>query len=107
MASSELQDDVKKYLEAKELLAALDKKVSKYRDRILEHMRMLKVRKVEDRAFSITLREMRSEHIYKKDVPPELWSRFAKPSTAEQVVVVDRTKPRPARSPRAAGSSRN
>lgn len=108
MASGELHDDVKRYLEAKELLSALDKKVTKYRERIMDHLKMLKVRKLEDKAFSITVREMRSEHVYRKDVPPEIWSRFAKPSTAEQLVVVDRTKPRPARSrsPRA-GSSRN
>ena len=104
MASSELQDDVKRYLEAKELMAALDKKVAKYRTRILEHMKMLRTQKIDDRAFSVTLREMRTEHIYRKDVPPEIWSRFSKTTAIEQVVVVDKTKPR-ARSPGAASSS--
>ncbi len=98
MASAELQDDVKKYLEAKELLAALDKKVSKYRERIMGHMKMLKTQRLEDRTFTISLRQLKSEHIYRKDVPPEIWSRFAKSSTAEQLVVTDRTKPRRSRS---------
>ncbi len=99
MASAEFQDDVKKYLEAKELLSALDKKVAKYRERIINHMKMLKTRKVEDRTFSATLREMKSEHIYRKDVPMEIWGRFAKSSTIEQLVVTDRLKPKRSRSP--------
>jgi hypothetical protein len=89
-----MDNDVKKYLEAKQLMASLEEKVAKYRQRILEQMHEMGQTKFETPQFKVQLRMMTTEHVSKKDIPPDVWVRYAKPSTIEQLVVTDSTKPR-------------
>ncbi len=89
-----MESDIKKYLEAKQLMASLEEKISKYRMRILEQMHGMQQTRYETGTFKVQLRTMTTEHVSRKDLPPEIWSRFAKPSVIEQVVVTDSSKPR-------------
>ena len=89
-----MESDIKKYLEAKHLLASLEDKIAKYRQRILEQMHSMQQTRYETGTFRVQLRTMTTEHVSKKNLPPEIWSRFAKPSIIEQVVVTDSSKPR-------------
>ena len=89
-----MEGDIKKYLEAKQLLASLEDKISKYRMRIIEHMHQNGQTRIETPQYKVQLRTMTTEHISKKELPVEIWSRYARPSTVEQLVVTDATKPR-------------
>ncbi len=89
-----MEADIKKYLEAKQLMASLEEKIAKYRQRIIDHMHAVQAIKLDVEHYRAQLRTVTTEHISKRDVPLEIWSRFSRPSTVEQLVVVDTTKPR-------------
>ena len=81
--------DVKKYLEAKRLLAELESKVAKYRARILEEMKAKGATRLATPEYKIAIRKMEAEHIRRADVPVDLWARYARPSVSEQLVVTE------------------
>jgi hypothetical protein len=87
-----MDTDVKKYLEAKRLLAELEAKVAKYRGRILEDMKAKGVSRIATAEYKIAIRRVEAEHIRRADVPAELWARYSRPSISEQLVVTESKK---------------
>lgn len=84
--------DIRKYMEAKALMSQLESKIERYRRRILDSMKEMDVKKISTGDYTATIRTMRSEHIYKKDVPSDIWNRYKKESECTQLFVKERKK---------------
>ncbi len=79
--------DIRKYMEAKALISSLEEKAERYRKRILDHMTKEGMTAMKTDDYTAKIRVMRSEHVYKKDVPNEVWNRYKRESEFTQLVV--------------------
>ncbi len=86
------ESDIRKYLEAKALLSTLEEKVERYRRRILDQMQSDGIEELKGADYSAKIRTMRMEHVYKKDVPPDVWNRYKKETRTTQLVVTQKKK---------------
>ena len=86
------ESDIKKYMEAKALMSSLEEKVEKYRRRILDQMQRDGVEELSGADYKAKIRTMRMEHVYKKDVPADIWNRYKKETRSTQLVVSQKKK---------------
>lgn len=81
------ESDIRKYMEAKALISSLEEKADRYRKRIIEHMTKEGLTSVKVDDYTAKMRVMRTEHVYKKDVPSDIWNRYKKESECTQLFV--------------------
>ncbi len=82
-----MESDIRKYIEAKKLMGSLEEKIAKYRSRIMEDLKSKGTTRMTTPDYRVSLRVMKSEHVYKRDVPPDIWDRYKRGSEVEQLVI--------------------
>ncbi len=78
---SKTQETIEKFLEIKKQLSELEKRHEKYRKWIESYMEKEQVMEIEHNHVTIKLSKQQRESVAKKDLPPEIWSKYAKRTT--------------------------
>jgi hypothetical protein len=86
------ESDIRKYIEAKALMSTLEEKVERYRRRILDQMQRDGIDELSGSDYKAKIRTMRMEHVYKKDVPSDIWNRYKKETQSTQLVITQKKK---------------
>lgn len=75
---SKTRETVEKFLEIKKQLSELEKRHEKYRKWIESYMEKEQMMEIEHDNITIKLTKQQRESVSKKDLPPEVWSKYAK-----------------------------
>jgi hypothetical protein len=84
--------DIRKYLDAKAQMAHAEAKVERYRKRIIEAMNNMDRTEIKTDDYTARLRRSRMEHVYKRDVPADIWNRYKKATECVQLFVKESKK---------------
>lgn len=75
---SKTRETIEKFLEIKKQLSELEKRHEKYRKWIESYMEKEQMMEIEHDTVTIKLTKQQRESVSKKDLPAEVWSKYAK-----------------------------
>lgn len=84
---SKTHETIEKFLDIKRQLSELEKRHEKYRKWIESYMEKEEVMEIEHNDVTIKLSKQQRESVAKKDLPPEIWSKYAKRTTFNVIKV--------------------
>lgn len=84
---SKTRETIEKFLEIKKQLSELEKRHEKYRKWIESYMEKEQMMEIEHDNIRIKLTKQQRESVSKKDLPPEVWSKYAKRTTFNVIKV--------------------
>jgi hypothetical protein len=79
--TSDIQNLVKKWADAKTEIADLEKKIEKYKRVVNRFMDEKGNNTITSSQYTLRRKEMTRATISKKNVPTEIWNKYSKPST--------------------------
>lgn len=75
---SKTHETIEKFLDIKKQLSELEKRHEKYRKWIESYMEKEQMMEIEHDHVTIKLTKQQRESVSKKDLPPDVWSKYAK-----------------------------
>lgn len=81
MSTTDIQNLLKKWADAKTEIADLEKKIEKYKRVVNRFMDEKGNNTITSSQYTLRRKEMSRATISKKNVPTEIWNKYSKPST--------------------------